>query len=111
MTAEQTTDVNVVPADKKKIWKIWRTAIVLGIVTAIEFVFAFTMQRGALLISIFVGLTIVKAYFIVSEFMHLKYEIKTLIWAILLPLLFVIWLIIALIYEGNAIMQMIENFG
>jgi cytochrome c oxidase subunit 4 len=46
-------------------------------------------------------MTIVKAFYIVGEFMHLKHEVKTLIWAILLPAIFVVWLLIALIYEGG----------
>ncbi|WMJ74904.1 cytochrome C oxidase subunit IV family protein [Cytophagaceae bacterium ABcell3] len=91
------------PRDKAKILKIWKTAGILAIVTAIEFLFAFTIERGALLIAIFVGLTIIKAYYIVAEFMHLKYEVKTLIWSVILPMIFVIWLIIALLVEGQTL--------
>jgi cytochrome c oxidase subunit IV len=50
-------------------------------------------------------MTLVKAFYIVGEFMHLKGEVKTLIWSIVLPLVFVIWLIIALLLEGDAILQ------
>lgn len=83
--------------------KIWRTFWILLIVTAIEFVFAFTLPRGVLLTVIFVTLTIVKAFYIVAEFMHLKHEVKTLIWSILIPLVFVIWMLVAFMIEGNAI--------
>jgi cytochrome c oxidase subunit IV len=55
-------------------------------------------------ISIFIGLTFVKAFYIVSEFMHLKHETKVLIWSIILPMIFVVWLVIALLYEGGAIL-------
>lgn len=75
--------------------------ILLG-VTALEFLIAFTMEPGTLKIAIFIGLTIVKAFYIVAEFMHLKGEVKALVWSILLPLIFVVWLIIALIIEGGA---------
>jgi len=95
------------PPDTAKIKKIWRVALILGIVTFIEFVFAFTMDAGVLRTSIFIGLTIVKAAYIVGEFMHLKYEVKVLMWSILLPMLFVVWLILALVYyEGGAILEM-----
>lgn len=104
-TLEETPQVEVKPVDKEKVRKLWKIAAVLGIVTAIEFVFAFTIPRGMLLVSIFVGLTLVKAFYIVSEFMHLKYEMKVLIWSILIPLIFVIWLIIALLFEGSAILN------
>ncbi len=103
MSAEEVSKIVVQPANKDKIRQIVRVAIILGVVTAIEFVIAFNMDSGVLRTAIFVGLTLVKAFYIVSEFMHLKYERKVLIWAIMLPTIFVIWLIISLIYEGGAI--------
>jgi cytochrome c oxidase subunit IV len=104
MAHEEERPVSVVPADKERIWKIWRVAIILAIVTGIEFLFAFTMDRGLLLVSIFIVLTIVKAAYIVGEFMHLKYEHKVLFWSILLPMIFVVWLIVALLVEGGSIL-------
>lgn len=96
--------VNTVqPINKKKVKQLITVAVYLLIITSIEFLVAFTMDSGPLRTSIFIGLTIVKAYYIVSEFMHLKYEVKMLIWSIMIPLMFIIWLIIALIYEGGAV--------
>jgi cytochrome c oxidase subunit IV len=51
-------------------------------------------------------MTIVKAFYIVGEFMHLKHEVKSLIWAALLPCIFVVWLLIALITEGGSIFDL-----
>jgi len=104
---EQTASIAVKPVDKKKVKKIWKIALILGIVTSIEFVMAYTMPRGVLLYAAFIGLTIVKAFYIVSEFMHLRYEVKALIWSILLPAIFVIWLIVALLAEGNAVLNIL----
>jgi cytochrome c oxidase subunit IV len=101
MALDEVSKVQAEPINNQKIARIWRIALILGIVTAVEFLFAFTLPRGVLLITIFVSLTLVKAFYIVSEFMHLKYEVKTLIWSILLPMILVVWLIIALIYEGG----------
>ena len=95
--------VQVQPADKSKIWKIWKTAIILGVITALEFLIAFTLGAGTLKVAIFIAMTIVKAVYIVGEFMHLKYEVKVLIWSILIPLIFVVWMLIAFLYEGGAI--------
>ncbi|UII24153.1 cytochrome C oxidase subunit IV family protein [Fulvivirga ligni] len=105
MHAEETTHVQVQPADKNKIRKIWLTAGILAAITAVEFIIAFTipLSMETLRIAIFVGLTIVKAFYIVGEFMHLKYEMKSLIWSILIPLIFVVWMLIAFLYEGMAI--------
>jgi len=82
---------------------IWRTFWIMAAITALEFVIAFLMPASILKVSIFVGLTIVKAFYIVAEFMHLKYEVKALMFSILLPLLFVIWFLIAMIAEGGSI--------
>ena len=51
-------------------------------------------------------LTVFKAFFIVAEFMHMKYEIKKLAYSVLVPFVFIVWLIIALVYEGGKWGQM-----
>lgn len=103
MVSEESKPVVVVPPNKEKIRRIWMTALFLGVVTGIEFVIAFTMDASAFRTSLFVGLTLVKAFYIVSEFMHLKYEVKVLIWSILIPTIFIVWLLLALLIEGEAI--------
>ncbi len=105
MHTEETAQFQVVPADKEKIKKIWVTAGYLGLITALEFLVAFTVphEMETLRVAIFVAMTIVKAFYIVGEFMHLKYEVKVLIWSILIPMIFVVWMLIAFIYEGSAI--------
>jgi cytochrome c oxidase subunit IV len=85
---------------------IWRTFWILGAITALEFLVAFTMSSGLLKVSIFILMTIVKAFFIVGEFMHLKHEVKSLIWTILIPCLFVVWLLLALMMEGGSIFSL-----
>ena len=104
---EEISQIEVQPADKTEISKLWKIAGILLVITIIEFVFAFSMPDNwkVMKISIFVGLTFVKAFYIVSEFMHLKHETKTLIWSIVLPMILVVWLVIALIYEGGAILE------
>lgn len=86
---------------------IWKTFWILSAITSLEFLIAFTMGHGILKVSIFIILTIVKAFYIVGEFMHLKHEAKTLIWSILVPVIFVAWLILALLLEGDAIFEAI----
>lgn len=80
---------------------IWRTFWILAAVTALEFVVAFTVPHGTFKIITFVIMTLVKASYIVGEFMHLKHETKSLIWTILIPTLFVAWLLLALLLEGG----------
>jgi len=105
MTIEESSSVVPQPINKEKVNRLLRVAVYLGIMTSLEFVVAFTMDAGALKTSIFIGMTIFKAFYIVGEFMHLKYEVKVLIWLIMTPMIFVVWLIVALIYEGGAIYE------
>ncbi|NSL89171.1 cytochrome C oxidase subunit IV family protein [Chitinophaga solisilvae] len=94
--------------------KIWKTFWILLGVTMVEVGLAFLhLETGfpsrVLLNAIFVGLTVVKAFYIVAEFMHLGSEIKNLIYTILLPLLLFVWFIIAFLYEGNSWKNMIKD--
>lgn len=105
MTHSQEPQITVLPPDKEKIKKLWTVAGILGAVTALEFVIAFTMHHGSLKTAIFVGMTIIKAAYIVGEFMHLRYEVKILLWSILLPMIFVVWMLVAFVYEGLKISE------
>ena len=107
MHSEETTHITVQPVDKAKVRKIWKTAGILAIITALEFLIAFTvpLEMTEIRVTVFVLMTIVKAAYIVGEFMHLRYEVKVLIWSILIPLIFVVWMLVAFIYEGDAIYQ------
>ncbi len=89
---------------------IWKTFFILVGLTAVEFLFAFTMDAGTLRNAIFIILTIFKAFYIVAEFMHLKHEAKALIWSILLPLALVAWLMVALLAEGSYYYDSITNY-
>ena len=82
---------------------IWTTFWILLIITLFEVGIAFTSIPMSILKWIFIGLTIVKAYFIVFNFMHLKHEAKILRWVILLPFIFILYLIYICITEGLAI--------
>ncbi|MEH0155332.1 cytochrome C oxidase subunit IV family protein [Limibacter armeniacum] len=95
---------------KKNVLHIWKVAGILAIITGIEFALAFMWPESidrSILNVLFVLLTLVKAFYIVAEFMHLKHEMKSLIWSVLLPLAFLVWLLVALSKEGSAITEMI----
>jgi len=49
-----------------------------------------------------IGLSLYKAYFIVYEFMHMKYEVKGLAMSVLLPTGLLIWAVIAFFNEGSS---------
>jgi cytochrome c oxidase subunit IV len=106
---EEQVHVNVIPPDKAKIKKLWTVAGILLAVTIVEFIIAFTMNAGVPKTTIFILLTIVKAAYIVGEFMHLRYEVKVLFWSIMIPLVFIIWMLVAFIYEGFSIGGVLGN--
>ncbi len=93
-------------AARKQIWKVF---FILLAITAVEFIFAFALDKSFLRTSIFLVLTIVKAFYIVAEFMHLKHEVKSLIWSIIVPLAFITWFIGAMIYEGGSVLDKHPN--
>ena len=95
--------VVVQPVDKAKTRHVVKVALILFVVTVIEFIIAFTVGPGGFRTSIFVVMTIVKAFYIVSEFMHLGHEEKGLKWMIIFPTILVVWLIVAALIEGSYI--------
>ncbi|MBR9920636.1 MAG: cytochrome C oxidase subunit IV family protein [Bacteroidetes bacterium] len=90
---------------------VFKGMILLGIVTLIE-VFIALLGNGHLISGfelpklimypLMIGLSLYKAYFIVYEFMHMRYEVKGLAMSVLLPTLLLVWAIIAFFQEGGS---------
>lgn len=103
---ENKSTLEVQPRNTAKIKKIWLTAGILLAITVVEFIMAFTMDRGILLYFLFMALTVWKAKYIMMEFMHLGEEAKPLFYSIIVPLIFLVWLVIALMKEGSMIFDL-----
>lgn len=93
--------------------KIWRTFWLLSIITVIELCIGlaiYNIHKGEhpnhTLVLMFKGvvciLTLAKAYYIVSIFMHLGDEIRNMIMTIVVPLCLFIWFIIAFLWDGTS---------
>lgn len=93
--------------------KIIRTTVILSVITLIELALGFTIYfmhkspdySHALVLfikGVIAILSLAKAFYIVSVFMHLGDEIRNLIMTIIVPLLLFIWFIAAFLYEGNS---------
>lgn len=97
------TDVNS-PESKKQIGRIWKVFWILLAVTVVEVVlgmfFSASMPKG-LIIFFFLALTLFKAGYIVSIFMHLGDEIKSFFITMMIPLTLFIWFIIAFLADGG----------
>jgi cytochrome c oxidase subunit IV len=84
--------------------------IILGIITIAEVIFAL-LGKGyiveglhfPLLImgGVMIIMSLVKAYLIVYEFMHMKYEMPGLVKSVLLPTLLLVWAVFAFFKEGD----------
>lgn len=97
--------------DPKNRSVIWRTFWILLFITIFEVGIAFTSISHDILILIFITLTIVKAYFIVAYFMHLKHEKPTFGYSIILPFILIVYLISMALAEGNFLHVWDKIFG
>lgn len=94
--------------------KVFQGLVLLAVVTLVE-VFISLLGKGHIiagaekykLLYALVGiglivLSLYKAYFIIYEFMHMRYEVKGLALTVLLPTTLLIWAIVAFFQEGNS---------
>ena len=92
---------------------IWRTFWILLAITIGEILFAVLIapKMGGKLIPnlLYAVLSLMIAGYIISEFMHMKYEVKNLIRTVGLPCLLLIWLITALAMEGTSWKHMMNK--
>jgi hypothetical protein len=54
-------------------------------------------------------LTGAKAFYIIAEFMHLKYEVKNLVMTIGIPAMLFIWFIGAFLWDGHSFRELRNN--
>ncbi|PCJ67902.1 MAG: hypothetical protein COA58_01820 [Bacteroidetes bacterium] len=80
------------------IWK--RFWILLGL-TIVDVGFYFIMDPGMARNILFIFLGLIKAWFIVGTFMHMKHEKKSLAYMIILPMFFIIFFIGWMLFEGS----------
>ena len=84
---------------------------ILAVITIAEVLFALAgkgyIVEGwhvptVIMAGVMILFSVVKAYLIVYEFMHMKYEVPGLVKSVLLPMFLLVWAIIAFLYEGMA---------
>ena len=88
-----------------------KTIIILAVVTVVEVLIALTGKGYIIegyhapkivMNTLMIAMSLYKAYLIVFEFMHMKYEARGLMMSVLLPVGLLIWAVIAFLYEGHA---------
>ena len=90
---------------------VFKGLILLGVITLVEVAIALVGNGHVIhgvelpriiMYPLMIGLSLYKAYFIVYDFMHMRYEVKGLAMSVLLPTLLLVWAIIAFFNEGNS---------
>lgn len=88
--------------------RIWQVFGILLFLTAIEFLVALgfvhhwgLVQKGLALNVFYIVLTLIKAYYIVAYFMHLKFEKKGFILCCTVVFAFIVYFIILVLLEGH----------
>lgn len=89
--------------------RIRKTTIILSIITVIElglglllYATDFSSAMDLAVKGVIIILSLSKAFYIVSIFMHLGDEIRNMIMTIVVPLMLFIWFILAFILDGNS---------
>ena len=84
--------------------------LILALITIVEVLIALTGKgyiiKGFHMPLVLIGgfmilFSALKAYLIIYEFMHMKYEVPGLVKSVLLPTFLLVWGVIAFLYEGN----------
>ena len=120
ISTEITFKHHVSDDDFKK--RVRKTTILLSVITLIELAIGltiYTIHKGtdpnATLVLMFKGmvciLTLAKAYYIISVFMHLGDEIRNLIFTVAAPSCLFIWFIIAFISDGHSYKNLRNNYN
>jgi cytochrome c oxidase subunit IV len=111
MSAEITTHLPHTEADTAKVKRIWKAFWILLILTILELALGLTiynidlgadpnetlvlMLKGTICI-----FTLAKAFYIISIFMHLGDEVRTMILTVAIPMGLFIWFITAFLSDG-----------
>ncbi|MGO1242498.1 MAG: cytochrome C oxidase subunit IV family protein [Sphingobacterium sp.] len=99
--------------DKKGIWRVF---FILLALTGLEFLIALgfvhhwgIIEKGAVLNTVYIILTLIKAFYIVAYFMHLKFEKSGFIVCCSIAFIFIIYFIILLLIEGEYLLHHFQS--
>lgn len=98
--------------DSAQVKRIWKAFWILSVITIIELglgLTIFQLDKGdpSYMLILFIKgviciLTLAKAFYIISIFMHLGDEVRSMMLSLAVPALLFIWFIIAFLADGNS---------
>lgn len=88
--------------------RIWKVFFILLFITVIEFIIALVLIPKGYMTQhignfVYIGLTLLKAFYIVAYFMHLKFEKRGLQLVLSLSFILIIYFIALMLIEGGYI--------
>jgi cytochrome c oxidase subunit IV len=86
----------------------WVWGILLGI-TAVEVALAYIHLRPVTMLTLLIGLSLVKAAFIILYFMHMKFETSAMKWVLMSSLVIVLFLMTAFFPDAFRLLEMRAN--
>jgi cytochrome c oxidase subunit IV len=102
---------------KESTWHIWRIYWILLGITVVELALGFLIAATSFpdwvvlfIKGVIVILSIAKAFYIVSYFMHLGDEIRNMIMTIVVPLFLFVWFIAAFLWDGSSYRSMRNRY-
>lgn len=102
-----TSGVAVPHEDGMSKGRIWKVFFYLLALTALEFFIALALvhkghvQKGLAVNIVYIVLTLMKAYYIIAYFMHLKFEAFSFINIVSIVFVLIVYMIILMLIEGN----------
>lgn len=95
--------------------KIWKVFGILLLITVIEFIIALWAIPAGYMSQevgnyVYIALTLLKAFYIVAYFMHLKYEKLGLQLSLTVTFIFIIYFIVLMLIEGNYLHDHMPQF-
>ncbi len=96
-------------AQVKKIWKVFWILLVITVAEVLMGMYLSHSMPKGVVITLFLGLTLLKAGYIVAIFMHLGDELKSMITTVLVPLVLFVWFIIAFLADGGFWLHMNDH--
>lgn len=105
------------PESRDKVKKIWKVTGILTLITIIEVAVGLFLYKTnpaihhIFIITFFVALTLLKAYYIVKVFMHLGDETRSFAKFVLFPMMLVFWAATVFLVDSTYHLGINETFG
>jgi len=83
---------------------ILRVLVILGIITIVELASFYVLREPlgkGLFNTMMISMSLLKCFYIVGEFMHMKYELKQFVFYTLVTVTLLFWFVGAILWEGS----------